>query len=107
MRIHAICIALNEEDLIVELLKSMYPFCSGISVITQFDRDYFGKKVVPDNTVNYALDFPDPEGKINVVVRRYNDETASRNHEMMSVLSNASKGIKPHAVSLDKVQRFF
>lgn len=107
MRIHAICIALNEEDFIVELLKSMYPFCSGISIITQYDRDYYGKPVVPDNTVSLALNFPDPEGKVHVVARRYNDETSSRNHEMMSILSNASKGIKPHGVPLAKVKQFF
>ena len=107
MRIHAICIALNEEDFIVELLKSMYPFCSGISVITQYDRDYYGKKVVPDNTVKYALDFPDPAGKVNVITRKYNDETASRNHEMMSVLCDASAGIQPHGVPLQQVKNFF
>ncbi len=107
MRIHAICIALNEEDFIIELLKSMYPFCSGISIVTQYDRDYFSKKVIPDNTVNYALNFPDAEGKIHVVARRYNDETASRNHEMMSILSDGSKGIKPHGVPLKDVKRFF
>ena len=107
MRIHAICIALNEEDFIVELLKSMYPFCSGISIITQYDRDYYGKKVVPDNTVKYALDFPDPEGKIHVIARRYNDETSSRNHEMMSILSNGSIGIRPHGVPFEEVKSFF
>jgi len=107
MRIHAICIALNEEDFIVELLKSMYPFCSGISIITQYDRDYYGNKVIPDNTVPYALDYPDPEGKIHVITRRYNDETASRNHEMMSILCDVSKGIKPHGVPLQQVKHFF
>ncbi len=107
LKIHAICIALNEEDFITEFLKSMYPFCSGISVITQYDRDYYGKPVIPDSTVKYALEFPDPEGKINVVVRKYNDETASRNHEMMSILSDASRGIKPHGVSLKQVRNFF
>jgi len=107
MRIHAICIALNEQDFIVELLKSLYPFCSGISIITQYDRDYYGKIVAPDNTVRYALDFPDPEGKVHVVARRYNDETASRNHEMMSIMCNGSKGIKPHGVPLEQVQGFF
>jgi hypothetical protein len=107
MRIHAICIALNEEDFIVELLKSMYPFCSGISIITQYDRDYYGKKVVPDNTVNYAHNFPDPEGKVHIITRRYNDETSSRNHEMMSILSNGSQGIRPHGVPLEQVKNFF
>lgn len=107
MRIHAICIALNEEDFIVEFLKSMYSFCSGISIITQYDRDYYSNKVVPDNTVRYALEFPDPDAKIHVITRRYNDETASRNHEMMSIMANASKGIKPHAVPLDHLNHFF
>lgn len=107
MRIHAICIALNEEDFIPELLKSMYPFCSGISIITQYDRDYYGKMVTPDNTVKLALDFKDPEGKVHVVARRYNDETASRNHEMLSIMSDASKGIRPHAVPLNEVKKFF
>src|SRR5438128_2024922 len=107
LKIHAICIALNEDDFIKEFLKSMYPFCSGISIISQYDRDYYGKHVVPDNTIKYALDFPDPEGKINIVVRRYNDETASRNHEMMSVLSDGSKGVQPHGASIEKVKKFF
>lgn len=107
MRIHAICIALNEEDFIVELLKSMYPFCSGISVITQYDRDYYGKKVIPDNTVQFALNFPDPEGKVHVITRRYNDETASRNHEMMSILADASKDLRPHGVAIENVKHFF
>lgn len=107
LRIHAICIALNEEDFIIEFLKSMYSFCSGISIITQYDRDYYGKTVVPDHTVDYVLNFPDPESKIHLVARRYNDETASRNHEMMSILCDGSKGIKPHAVSLNTVKQFF
>lgn len=107
LRIHAICIALNEEDFIIEFLKSMYAFCSGISIITQYDRDYYGRLVIPDETVKHALNFPDPESKINVVARRYNDETASRNHEMMSVLCDGSKGIRPHAVSMAQVKHFF
>ncbi len=107
MRLHAICIALNEEDFISELLKSLYPFCSGISIITQYDRDYYGKRVIPDNTVKYALDFPDPHGKVHVIARRYNDETSSRNHEMMSILSNGSKGVRPHGVPIEQVIKFF
>ena len=46
---------------------------------------------MPDTTVEKVLSFSDPEGKIHLVARRYNDETASRNHEMMSVMCNASK----------------
>ncbi len=106
LKIHAIIIALNEEDFIAETIKPIYQYCSGISVITQYDRDYYGKIVQPDATVNKVLDCPDPEGKIHLVVRRYNDETASRNHEMGAILHNASKGILSHGVPIEQVQAF-
>lgn len=106
MRIHAIIIALNEEDFIAETIKPIYNLCSGISIITQYDRDYYGKLLQPDATINKVLNYPDPEGKIHLVVRRYNDETASRNHEMMAILSDASKGIQSHGVE-DKVIKNF
>lgn len=106
LKIHAIIIALNEEDFITETIKPIYRLCSGISVITQYDRDYYGKTVQPDTTVQKVLDFPDPEGKIHLVVRRYNDETASRNHEMGAILHNAAKGILSHGVPIEQVQAF-
>lgn len=106
LKIHAIIIALNEEDFITETIKPIYRLCSGISVITQYDRDYYGKTVQPDTTVQKVLDFPDPEGKIHLIVRRYNDETASRNHEMGAILHNAAKGILSHGVSIEQVQAF-
>lgn len=106
MKIHAIIIALNEEDFIAETIKPLYQLCSGISVITQYDRDYYGKTVQPDTTVQKVLDFPDPEGKIHLIVRRYNDETASRNHEMGAILHNAAKGILSHGVPIEQVQAF-
>lgn len=106
MRVHAIIIALNEEDFILETIKPLYSVCSGISVITQYDRDYYGKSIEPDSTVDKVLRYPDPTGKIHLVVRKYNDETASRNHEMKSILVDASKGIMSHGVLRDKIETF-
>lgn len=106
MRIHAICIALNEEPFITALLRSLYDFCSGISVITQFDRDYYGNHVSPDLTIDRVLSYPDPKGKIHLVCRRYNDETASRNHEMQAILANPTKGIISHGVALEDILKF-
>lgn len=91
LRIHAICMALNEEPFIVELLNSLYPFCSGISIITQYDRDFYYNPVIPDKTVNLVLNYPDPEGKIHLSVRRFRHEAAARNHEMLSILDNPIK----------------
>jgi hypothetical protein len=106
MRIHAIIIALNEEDFITEAIKPLYKHCSGISVITQYDRDYYSKPVTPDATVNLVLNYPDPEGKIHLVARRYNDETASRNHEMNALLFDASKKIQTHGVDRALISAF-
>lgn len=106
VRVHAIMIALNEEDFIYENLRVLYPHCSGISIITQYDRDYYGKAVTPDQTAQKVLSFPDPKGKIHLVVRRYNDETASRNHEMESILIDPSRNIQSHGVSIEDIKAF-
>ena len=106
LKVHAIIIALNEEDFIAETLKPLYPHCSGLSVITQYDRDYHLNRVQPDLTVQKVLQFPDPEGKIHLVVRRYIDETASRNHEMLSLLTHPEQGVLPHAWSFERVREF-
>ncbi len=106
MNIHAIIIALNEEDFITETIKPIYDHCTGISVITQYDRDYYGKPVTPDTTVQKVLSYPDPGGKIQLVVRRYNDETASRNHEMMCVMCDASKRVLTHGTPIEQIRKF-
>ena len=62
--------------------------------------------IEPDATIKKVLDYPDPEGKIHLVVRRYNDETASRNHEMNAVLFDASKNIQTHGVDKALIQGF-
>jgi hypothetical protein len=103
LRIHAICLALNEEPFINETLKSLYPFCSGISVISQYDRDWYRKPIAPDSTASMVLDFPDPEGKIHFVVRRHQDEAAARNQEMLSLIDNFTKGIVPFSRSKEEI----
>jgi hypothetical protein len=107
LRIHAIILALNEADFIEEAIKPIYNVCSGISVITQFDRDYYGNKIDPDKTVEKVLKFPDPEGKIHLVIRRFKDETAARNHEMLSILGKPHKGIIAHGVSYDEIATYY
>lgn len=96
LRIHAICLALNEENFIGEMLNSLYPFCSGISVISQYDRDWYGKIVQPDRTAKIVLDYPDPDGKIHFIVRRNIDEAATRNQEMLALRNYCAQTITPH-----------
>jgi hypothetical protein len=106
LKIHVICLALNEEIFIEEFLKALYPFVQGISVITQYDRDYYGNKVVPDRTVEKVLKFPDIDGKIHLVVRRFNDETAARNHEMNALNHNPAKSIVTHGTDITNILEF-
>jgi hypothetical protein len=103
LRIHAICLALNEDTFITELLKSLYPFCSGISVLSQYDRDWYRHPICPDNTVTKLLEFPDPDGKIHLVIRKYRDETAARNHEMLALNGRCANGILTHGVPKSEV----
>lgn len=96
LRIHAIVIALNEEPFIAHTIGGLYDSCCGISVITQYDRNYYGQPVLPDQTVMRVLNYSDPDGRISLVVRRYTDEAVSRNHEMLSLLTEPWRGVHPH-----------
>ena len=106
LKIHAICLALNEDPFIENTIKGLYDSCSGISVITQYDRDYYNNFVIPDNTIYKVVNYPDPSGKIHLVVRRFKDETAARNHEMLAICNSPTKGIMDHGNPLEIVNKF-
>jgi hypothetical protein len=106
LHLHAIVLALNEELFIENCLKTLYPFCQGISVLTQYDRDWYGKKVSPDQTADKVLDYPDPQGKIHLVMRRYPDEAAARNSEMKALVARPDRGIMSHGSPMDRIRSF-
>lgn len=105
MRIHAICLALNEKIFIENQLKTLYPICSGISILSQYDRDWYGKNVKPDGTINQVIEFPDPEGKIHCVVRRWRDQAAALNMEMEALSAEPHKGIDSHGSSMEEIKQ--
>lgn len=96
IRVHAIILALNEEDFIYNCIDAIYPFCSGISVVTQYDRNWRGEMLAPDNTVTKVLSYPDHEGKISLIVRRHIDEAIARNSEMSSIAMQGRFSVNPH-----------
>ena len=106
LRLHAIILARNEERFIENQLRTLYPFCSGISVLTQYDRDWYGRAVTPDRTAELVLRHHDPEGKIQLVVRRFPDEAAARNTEMHSLLGAPDRGVMSHGSPLEKIRAF-
>jgi hypothetical protein len=107
LRIHAIVLALNEQAFIDNQLRTLYPFCSGISVLTQYDRDWYGKPMAPDRTAELVLGFPDPAGKIHFVVRRSPDEAAARNQEMLSLTSRPHSGVMSHGSESARISGFY
>lgn len=106
LKIHAIVKALNEENFIINQLNTLYPFCDKISVLTQYDRDWYGKMVKPDKTVPLILDYPDPEGKIHITVRKFPDETSGVNMEMLSFNERSFRHIIPHGSPKEKIAHF-
>lgn len=106
LKIHAIVKALNEEHFILEQLKTLYPVCSRISILTQYDRDWYGKLVIPDRTIPFILDFPDPEGKIHLVIRKFPDETAAVNMEMLAFNKKSFREIIPHGSLFTDIRNF-
>jgi hypothetical protein len=106
LRIHAIVLALNEEVFIKNLLNTLYPFCSGISVLTQYDRDWYGKMVQPDKTIELVANHPDPEGKIHLVLRRWRSQPAALNCEVGALSCGADRGTLSHGTPLHEIRAF-
>ena len=106
LKIHAIIKALNEEAFIINQLDAIYKFCEHISIISQYDRDWYGKKVVPDKTIPLILDYPDPEGKIHLCIRKVRDETSAVNMEMLSFNKKSYRNIIPHGSPYQEIAAF-
>lgn len=106
LNIHAIILALNEDVFIKTQLDTIYPYCKAISIITQYDRDWYGTKVNPDNTVQQVLSYPDEAGKINLCVRRLPDEAAARNMEMLSCNKKSYRHTLSHGRSMEEIAAF-
>jgi Glycosyl transferase family 2 len=106
LRIHALVLALNEEVFITNLLNTLYPFCSGISVLTQYDRDWYGKRVQPDRTLEAVANHDDPEGKIHLVLRRWRSQPAALNCEIGALSSRAASGVLSHGTPIPEIHSF-
>lgn len=106
MRVHVVCLALNEEVFITPMLQTLYPFCSGISVLTQYDRDWYGNRVTPDRMLQTVADFPDPEGKIHLVLRRWRDQSPALNSEMGALSAWPAKGVQSHGCPQEEIRNF-
>src|SRR5207302_4404430 len=62
--------------------------------------------IEPDRTADLVLKFPDPEGKIHLVARRFPDEAAARNAEMLSLTSRPERRVMSHGSSETRIRDF-
>jgi len=106
LKIHAVILALNEAVFIKPQLDTIYPFCNAISIVTQYDRDWYGKAAKPDSTVQQVLEYPDETGKIQLCVRRLPDEAAARNMEMLSFNRKSYIGTLSHGRPMEDIAAF-
>lgn len=79
MKLTVIMVVLNEAPFIHTALSAIYPFADRIFIQTGYDRSWNNQPVEPDGTVEKILAFPDPDGKIALLVRRMPDEAIARN----------------------------
>ncbi len=84
----AIILALREEPFIGACMRAIYPVVERIVLITAYDQTLRGDLVSPDKTLQKALEFPDPERKLFILVTRHfkgepaTAEDAMRNYAM-------------------------
>lgn len=71
MKLNVICIYLNDAPFVEAMLRSVYPHANQIIFVTQQDRDFHGRTVLPsDDTAQRILHYPDPKNKIRLGMRR-------------------------------------
>ena len=111
MKITAVIIALNEEPFIRACIKAIYDFVHRIIIITNFDTDYWNRKLEPDGTVDAILSYPDAGRKIHLIVcRQIMDEVLQRNwamHYDQGLHKMASLKFCPHAHTLSEIKANF
>jgi hypothetical protein len=67
----AIILALREAPFIVPCLQAIYKEVKRIVLISAYDRTLKGDRVSADRTLELALEFPDPERKLFILLTRY------------------------------------
>ncbi len=81
--IHAVFSVLNDSEFFGASLRSVYDHVSGVTVVTRYDRDRYGRARVPDDLVGMVLSRRfDPDRKVNLIVTSEGSEPRARNRTM-------------------------
>ena len=78
--IHAVYYVLNDCEFFGASLQSIYDHVSGVTVVSCYDRDRFGKPRLPDGMADLVLSRAvDPDRKVNLIVTTEGSEPTGRN----------------------------
>ena len=95
MRLAAIMLLFKEQAFVEASVRALYPVVDSICCVTARDRNYAGKALSPDRTIETLLEIPDPENKIRLVVQR--DWRDVPGHESEARMRNAAMALDPKA----------
>jgi hypothetical protein len=83
IRLHAICLCLDDAEFLGAAIASVYDHVDGITVGTTYDRDWQRRPVTPSGVVEEVLSrVDDPDRKVDLVVLSETNETRMRNRLM-------------------------
>lgn len=70
MRLAAIMLLFKERAFVEASIRAIYPVVDAIVCPTRHDRNFAGKELAPDDTLDVVLKIPDPDNKIKIVIDR-------------------------------------
>jgi len=95
MRLAAIMLLFKEQAFVEASLRAIYPVVDAICCTTRHDRNFSGKDLAPDRTLDVLLRIPDPDNKIKVVIDRGLSQVCGENSEAR--LRNMAMDLEPKA----------
>jgi hypothetical protein len=95
VRLAAVLLLFKEQAFVEACVRAIYPVVDSICICTRHDRNFAGKPIEPDESVNILLNVPDPGNKVRLVLQRNLDNLPGRNSEAQ--LRNAAMALDPDA----------
>lgn len=95
MRLAAVVLVFKEQSFVEASVRAVYPIVDSICCASRHDRNFSGREIAPDQSLEVLLRVPDPQDKIRVVVQRDLSQVPGGNSE--AKLRNAAMALDPDA----------
>jgi hypothetical protein len=95
MRLAAVLLFFKEPHFIEACVRAIYPVVDSICCPSQVDRNFAGREITPDETLQRLLSTPDPDNKLRLVIKRNLDDVPGDDTEAR--LRHAAMALDPRA----------